>query len=280
MSFIETMITDLTSFDLDSGFVSALTKTLADYNPTANAFIINVMKNTVYAVGASLLTLFMLIELVAMVNRADGGSGLGGIKLPANMFIKFAIYAMLFTHIPAILTGIEQVAVSIASGMASTGYSINMGISASQVTNMADVINDLSFFDRIFTYIIVLLCWLTVKVVQAIIQLTAVFRLFEMWIMLLLSPIPLSTFASSEFKQTAFSFIKAFTATALKSSAIIACFVVYNALMGTLIVNYDPSLDVSEYIHGILVQNIIYTIVLAFSVLGSGKIINRIMGVF
>ena len=95
MSFIEVMITDLCNLSLETDFASSLNKTLADYNSTANTTIINLMRDSVFAVGAALLTLFMLMELVAMVNRANGGeSGLGSIKLPANVMMKFAIFRL------------------------------------------------------------------------------------------------------------------------------------------------------------------------------------------
>ncbi len=71
MSFIETMLTDLCNLSLESGFADSLNKTLSGYNASTNSTIVNLMKNSVFAIGASLLTLFMLMELVAMVNRSD-----------------------------------------------------------------------------------------------------------------------------------------------------------------------------------------------------------------
>lgn len=73
MSFIEVMITDLCNLTLESGFSDSLNKTLGQYSAGANNTIVNLMKNSVFAVGAALLTLFMLMELVTMVNRANGG---------------------------------------------------------------------------------------------------------------------------------------------------------------------------------------------------------------
>lgn len=278
MSFIETMISDLCNLALEAGFAGSLTKTLAQYNPTTNNTIINLMKNSVFAIGASLLTLFMLIELVAMVNRSSGDNGLGSIKLPVNILIKFGIFAFLFCHIPQILTAIEETAVNVGNGMITGAiYTFGVGVSTSQVTMIANAIDNLDFFNKIFTYIVVFVCWIFIHLVEAIISITTVFRIFELWLLLLFSPIPLSTFVSQEFRPTALNFLKNFTAVSLQGTAIIACFMIYHALIASFIIDYDPATDISKFINSFLLQNIIYTAVLAVSVFSSGRIIKQIM---
>ena len=280
MSFIEVMITDLCSLSLEDDFALSLNTTLDQYNAGANSMIVGFMRNSVFAVGASLLTLFMLMELVAMVNRANGGEGgLGSIKLPANVLIKFGIFAFLFCNIPKILAGIEATAVSIGTNMVtSVNYDFGVGIVQTDVTNIADAIDNLPFLNRIFTYLVVFICWLFTHIIEGILSITTVFRVFELWLFLLFSPIPLATLASQEFRQSAINFLKSFTAVALQGSAIIACFLIYQALMASTIQSYDASLDISEFINSFLMQNIIYTTVLATSVFSSGRIIKQIMG--
>lgn len=279
MSFIEAMITDLCNLSLESGFSDSLNKTLAQYSSGTNSTIVNLMKDSVFAVGAALLTLFMLMELVTMVNRANGGeNGLGSIKLPANVMIKFAIFAFLFCHIPAILNGIEATAVNLGSSMVtSTNFGFGVGVSTAQVSEIANGIENLDFFNKIFTYIVVFVCWLFVHMVESIISITTVFRVFELWLLLLFSPIPLATIASQEFRQTAINFLKTFTAVSLQGAAIIACFLIYQALMGSYVKSYSSGIDISEFINSFLLQNILYTAVLAVSVFSSGKIIKQIM---
>lgn len=274
------MIWDLCNLSLSTEFSNSLSKTLADYNTTANTTIINLMKNSVFAIGASLLTLFMLMELTTMVNRANGGeSGLGSLKLPANVLIKFAVFAFLFCHIPSILGGIEKIAADVGGGMAAAAnYDFGVGVSTSQVTTMTNAIENLGFFDKIFTYIVVFVCWLFVHFVEGIVEITVAFRAFELWLYLLFSPIPLATLASAEFRQTAINFLKSFMAVSLQGAAIIACFLIYQALMGSFIQDFDPSGDVSKFVNSFLIQNILYAAVLTVSVFSSGKIIKQIMG--
>ncbi len=278
MSFIEVMITDLCNLSLENGFAASLTKTLSQYNAGTNNTVVGLMKGTVFAVGASLLTLFMLLELVAMINRSNGGeTGLNSIKLPAHILIKFGVFAMLFCHIPSLLNGIEGTAVTLGSSMI-TNYNFGVGVTSTQVTTLVSAIESLGFFNRIFTYIVVFVCWLFVHFVEGIISTTVIFRAFELWIMLLLSPIPLSTLASTDFRQTAINFLKSFTAVCLQGTAIVACFLIYQALMGSFVKSYNSSIDISQFINSFLLQNIIYTAVLAVSVFSSGRIVKQIMG--
>ncbi|MBQ8940893.1 MAG: type IV secretion system protein [Firmicutes bacterium] len=278
MSFIEVMISDLCNLSLENGFSTSLTQTLAQYNSGTNTTIVGLMKGTVFAVGASLLTLFMLLELVAMINRANGSeTGLNSIKLPAHILIKFGVFAIVFCHIPALLNGIEATAASIGSGIIAD-YNFGVGIDETQIASLASAIDSLGFFNKIFTYIVIFVCWLFVHFVEGILSITVVFRAFELWLMLLLSPIPLATLASQDFRQTAINFLKSFTAVCLQGTAIVACFLIYQALMGSFVTTYDSSMDTSTFVNSFLLQNIIYTAVLAVSVFSSGRIVKQIMG--
>ena len=279
MTFTESMLSDLCNLALEDGFAESLNKTLSQFDSGTNSIIVNLMRNSVFAIGAALLTLFMLMELVAMVNRSDSmETGLGSLKLPSNIMIKFAVFAFLFCHIPAILNGIESTAASIGNSMVTNAkYNFGVGVSASQITALAEGIDDLSFFSKIFTYIVVFVCWLFVSIVKGIVSLTTVFRIFELWILLLFAPIPLATLASPDFRQTAINYLKTFTAVCLQGSAIIACFLIYNALMSTFVRAYDSSIDVSEFINSFLLQNILYAAALAVSIFSSGKIIKQVM---
>ncbi|MCD7854609.1 MAG: type IV secretion system protein [Clostridiales bacterium] len=277
----EKMLRDFCDFGLDSGLFDTLKKTLANYNPTANTTIVGIMQSSIFGVGASMLTLFMLLELVSLINRVDSGQGLSGTKIPANALIKFAVLSLFYCNIPAVINGIEAVGVYIASSLGTAaGSSVSMGITEADVSTMVEAMNDIGIVERIFTIIVLLLCWLVMKVVQFILSVTVLFRMVEMWLMLLFSPIPLACIASQEFKQVAINFLKSYAAISLRGAAIIGCFIIYYALVGSSVVSYDASMDINDFIGGFLIDNLLYIIVLGVSVFSSGKIINKILGVF
>lgn len=281
MSFTETLIKDLCSISLDDNLIASLSTPLSLFNSVTTNIVISIMRDSVYAVGASLLTLFMLLEMVSIINRSGADEGLNGIKLPANLIIKFAVLVFLYCRLPNILLGIEEICANLAANIASSAsYNTNVGISESQITMIANAIGDLSFFDKIFTYITLLVDWLLVKGIFAICSLTVFFRIFEIYILLMLSPIPLSTIANQEFKETAKNFLKAFFAVCLQGTVIIACFVIYNSLMSSNLINlYDPTIDISEYITSVLINNIIFAMALAVTVFSSGRLVNKILNV-
>lgn len=277
---MEDMLNDLCNLELDSGLINSLTKSLSDFSPTTNTTIINVMKNSVFGIGAGLLTLFMLMELIAMVNRSDSSEqGIMGIQLPANIMIKFAIFSVLFCRFPTILGAIEELAVSIANSLANTDYTFGVGLDASQVHTVIEAVDNLGIIQRIFTYIVILISWLLVHLIMGIVGITAIFRSFELWLLLLFAPIPLACLASKEFNQTAFNFLKNFTAVSLNAAAIVACFVIYKTLMSSFIVTYDPSIDVSAFINSMLINNIMYVFALAVTVFSCGRITKQMFGV-
>ncbi|MCD7854434.1 MAG: type IV secretion system protein [Clostridiales bacterium] len=277
----EKMLRDFCDFGLDSGLFDTLKKTLANYNPTANNTIVGIMQSSIFGVGASMLTLFMLLELVSLINRVDSGQGLNGTKIPANALIKFAVLSLFYCNIPAVINGIEAVGVYIASSLGTAaGSSVSMGITEADVSTMVEAMNDIGIVERIFTIIVLLLCWLVMKVVQFILSVTVLFRMVEMWLMMLFSPIPLACIASQEFKQTAINCLKSYAAISLRGAAIIGCFIIYYALVGSSVVSYDASMDINDFIGGFLIDNLLYIIVLGVSVFSSGKIINKILGVF
>lgn len=279
-STLKSWINEIANLNIDSGYTNSLTQTLSGYNSSVTSIIINTMRTSSYVIGASLLTLFMLMELVAMVNRSSGSEqGLGSIKLPANIMIKFAIFAFCYTHIPTILNAIQDIAANFAVGLSySDGYSVGVGLSASQVDAVCNEISNLDFLDKIFTYVTVLLAYCVIKLVKGLLTITIILRVFELWLLLMYAPIPLSTIVSPELRQTAINFLKTFIAVSMQGGAIIACFLIYRALMtSSFIALYDGSVNVNDYISTFLMNNIMAALALAISVLTSGKLVRQIM---
>jgi hypothetical protein len=284
---LEIMLSDLCNLTLEEGFSDSLLKSLITnsnaYQSGVTNAIVNIMSNTVFAIGASLLTLFMLMEFISMVSRADIDNM--GFRLPTIVMVKFGIYTFLYCNIPKILGGIEAVALSIGQSIV-TGQTLHggnglfdysVGLADTDLANIASAVDALPFFSKIFTYLIVFLSWLFVHLVKGMLEIATVFRAFELWILLLFAPIPLATLASQDFRQTALNFLKTFTAVALQSSAILACFFIYQLLMTSYIKSYDTSANIADFFNSFLLSNILYTTVLAMSVLSSGRIVKQMI---
>jgi hypothetical protein len=275
---IETLLTNLCNLSLEGLSESALTKTLSDFNADANNQIISIMKDSVFAIGASLLTLFMLMELCSMITRSSGDNGLGSLKLPANILIKYGVFTLFYCNIPTVLNAIEQIAVEL-TGKVFTGASttISVGITSSNITSLVNEIDSLNLMSKLYLSLILVICFLFTHIILAVVNCTVLFRAFEMWILLFLSPIPLATIANTEFRMTAINFLKNYAAIALQGTAIAACFVIYQKLLSGTINGYVSG-DAMNFVLNTLIKNLlIYTLCLAVSVFATGRITKSLM---
>ncbi len=225
---IDTMIDDLGNFSFDNSYINTITQTAAQYNSDVyNNVVIRFMKDVSFGVGAALLTIFMLMELVSILQRSGGDhSGLMGIKLPVNILIKWAIVTFLYCRLNIILEGIQQIAVNMAnSAIISTAApgSLSNDMSAAKAA-----IASLGFIERALACTVVVMQWLIFNLFKSLISVLMVFRIFELWLLIMFAPIPLATLPSQEFRQTAINFIKYFTSVCLAGVIIMATFMLYS----------------------------------------------------
>lgn len=280
MTWPEQQINNLCNLDLSGGFGDTINSTLSAYNSVVNSSVVSVMRDSTFVIGSSMLIIFMLSELITLVYGSNNiDNGIMGIKLPVNLLIKFGFFSLMFVNIPTLLEAIESIAVSVGSHIAvSGGYGANLGVSASQVAEIGNAIDSLSFWNKIFTYVTLFFVGLIVWIIKGICTITIAFRYFELWLLLMFSPIPLSTIASREFKQTGINFLKTFIAVSLQGSVILGCFMIYRGLVSASSIHlYAPGVDVGEFISTFIMENLIYAFVLAISVFTSGRIAKQIM---
>lgn len=271
---IENMIIDLGNFSFDTTFIGTITSTAQDYNSDVyNNVVMSFMKNASFGVGASLLTLFMLMELVAVIQRG-GGDHLSGIRIPANLIIKWAIVTFLFCNLNIVLNGIQEVAASLATNAAIANNgpeAINTDVSAATA-----LIDSLGLIEKGIACLIVVLQWLIVNLFKSLISLLLVLRMFELWIMIMFAPIPLSTLPSAEFRQTAINFIKSFAAICLSGVIIVATFMLYSRFITSQFVGLDVSGGILEFFNSCL-KNMCFLLALVITVLNSGRISKSIL---
>lgn len=271
---IENMIIDLGYFSFDTTFIGTITSTAQDYNSDVyNNVVMNFMKNASFGVGASLLTLFMLMELVSIIQRG-GGDNLSGIRIPANMMIKWAIVTFLFCNLNVVLDGIQEIAASLATNAAIANNgpeAVNTDVGAA-----VELIDSLGLIEKGIAYLVVALQWFIVNIFKDLVSLFLVLRMFELWIMIMFAPIPLSTLPSAEFRQTAINFIKSFTALCLSGVIIVAAFMLYSRFITSQFVGLDVSGGISEFFNSCL-KNMCFLLALVITVFNSGRISKSLL---
>ncbi len=286
---IATMISELITITFDSGLFGSLDNALSTFNKVVNDKVLDVMKNSVFGIGASMLTLFMMMELMSLIQRSGSNTGgLSSIEIPAYALLKFGIYVFLYCNIGVILSAIEEIGADVASSVL-TGLSpkgaVSTGITATtsfeltpeQLAVISSSIKDLNFFTQLGVFLQLSIQWVMVHLIITIVNVMLVFRVFEIWIMLMFAPIPLATYASSEFKQTAINYIKSFAAVCLQGAIICACFKIYSLFVSGCFVGFEEGMAIKGFVNDFMQHNLAYVAALAVSVFNSGRIAKSIM---
>jgi hypothetical protein len=273
----DSLIDDLININFDTSFTSTITQTATAYTAgTTNIYstiVYPFMKDVSFAIGASLLCIFMMIELVSIVQRSDGGSGLHSMQIPANILIKWGIYTFLFCRLTLVLDGIQSITVQMVTADLARADGVAL---RGTVADAKQALASLNLFEKANAYTLLVIIWLVSNLLKSLLSFTMIFRIFELWIMLMFAPIPLATLPSPEFRQTAFNFLKSFTAICLSGVIIVAAYKLYGVFMA----NWFSTLEFGTTLFGFikcLIQVVIYLGVLVATAFNSGKLAKSIL---
>ncbi len=275
---IDAMIDDLGNFSFDNTYIGTITQTASQYNSDIyNNVVIKFMKDVSFGAGAALLTIFMLMELIAILQRNGGdNSGIMGIKLPANILIKWAIVTFLYCRLSIILDGIQQISANMATNAvisASAPGSLSGDMSAAKAA-----IDSLGLVEKALACTIVVLEWLIFNLFKSLVSVAMIFRMFELWLLLMFAPIPLATLPSQEFRQTAINFIKLFTSVCLTGVIIMATFMLYSKFITGKFAALPADATFLVFAQQ-MVLNLLYLSVLVVTVFSAGKISKSMLHV-
>ena len=139
----------------------------------------------------------------------------------------------------------------------------------------------MNIFEQVGAFILIIIIFCITEVIFFVIQTIVFFRIFELFIVYMFAPIPLSTLASQEFRSVAINYLKNFLAICLQSAIILASFKLYNIIMVSYIPTTVPaSLTSWDVFVQILVPMTGYLFVLAAAVFSSGRISKSIVNAF
>ena len=270
---IEAMLQEVVNFQFDNTFNDSITKIASQYNTDVYTKVNDFVTNCSFGIGASLLSIFLLMEIVAIVQRVDGGGGMGGINIPANMIIRWGIFTFLFCHMNSIMNGIQAVTVTMASKISYTANPITAG----DVSTIMATIESMSIFNKLFIYITIYVVWIAFSFLKSIISCFVIFRIFQIWIMIMFAPIPLSTIPSREFRSTAINFLKSFAANCLSGVIILAAFLIFSVLMPSYLNNKITASMTATEVLKVFLTNILYLVALSGVVFNSGRLSKSLL---
>ena len=183
------------------------------------------IQTVVKSLGASILSLALLMQLIKISQRVDGSQTFPVVKEIVILLIFFFVFNYLINH---------------SFDICSAAYNeINKSITALWDGNQRGEIAKIEFgdsvevgLDTLIGMIIIMVIMLLASFIAAIISYALVFaRALQLYIMAACSPIPFSLMAFDETRQMGVNFCKNFIAVAL-SGLIIACLImVYPSLV-------------------------------------------------
>lgn len=280
---IDMMIDDIVNFTASSDFISTVTMTAKEYGGSGNIYygvVMKFMKDVSFGIGASLLCLFMLMELIAIIQRGDNGGGIHGMQIPANILIKWGIYTFLFCHLNVVLDGIQEVAKEMANSGAISSSAPNVQLISTTQT-IKDAVKALGLIEELFADLVIILVWLIMNLFKSFISVLLIFRMFELWIMIMFAPIPLATLPMAEFRQTAINYLKSFVALCLTGVIILAAFTLYSSFaanqLKTVLTGLSGGILGFLDFAGAMLTFLCYVSVLVVTVFNAGKLAKSIM---
>lgn len=261
-------ITDIASVSYDDTLNNSLTQTLKTFNYTSTTAVINIAKNTTFGIGTGLLSIFLLMDLIAIIQRMDGGGGSqSGINIPANFLIKFAIITFLYCKYNIIMEGIEAICVSISSSIGSTTVAGPFNAGA----GLINFYNSLDFLQKAMCGMCIFLCWLVSWLMKNFVIICIAFRMFQMWLMTMFAPIPLATLPSNEFKGTAINFIKSYASVCLSGCIIMGTFKLYSLFMQKYITDVFSGLTDAKGLLIATLQTLVPLFILVGTIMGATR---------
>jgi len=222
---------------LDSLGYERLNVGLAEFNPGMFATVVQIAEVVIRPIALSLLTLFLMLELLEILKRSAGNGGIT-LELMIPFLFKFALSYTLVTQAIGLLTGIFNLALTMIRNI-----SVAVG-SQSEFLNLEATrayIGNLGFGGQINLWAVVLIVSVIVTIGGFIVNIKITMRMIEIYGFLALSPLPLSTFAGGESSQMGKSFLKNFSASCTQGVVMLVFLNLASAMFMTLGLTTDTS---------------------------------------
>lgn len=235
-----------------------LSKGLATINSSAYEYAMKVMGNLhsgTTAMGVWLAGVFLVLSVASSYeSEGDYSSGSRASKSFMMIFLMYFVATAVIIAAPVIIGFIFTI----------SNHTIQMLNASSSVIN--NPANDAPNWwgnplNKILVYVV---GWLVGYVAGIVVGVLIAIRTFEIYVLLILSPIPLSTIALKGQRQVAWSFLKLIGAYAIQGAVLVIIMTLYSKVVG----NTDSSSTV-------LTMNIAYIIALV----GSLRLGKFILGV-
>lgn len=220
--------------EIGSGMTSVFTdaiKSPSVYNSTAWSSVTKFNADVVMPIAWTLLSLFLLLELLQLFKRADV-RGLDSIYWVCMIILKILLAKLLMENITTIINAIFDISSHMVTSAQSSFAISSKGftISKDAEANLTHAMQSESTVGMLGLFVTALLTKVTSNVCTVLAQVIVGLRFIEIYVFTAIASLPFSTLASNEYSSIGKNFIKRMIALALHVIFIIVVLYLYGSL--------------------------------------------------
>lgn len=256
---------------------SYATDSVVQVSPSVQANINTIVDLSVKPVASVLLSLFAMMELFKWSTRADtfgiSGNGVTRVELLGLSLLKIAIIIEFIHNLENIMWGLYEAGTQLMISIQSAAGTINPGgLTSMTIEQMKDLVaaQNYGVLDRILAYVGLIPVGIIISLTAIAVMVIFYGRLIEIYVMVALAPIPLSTMVHEEFSQIGKGFLKSFCAVVLQGAVIIIVLSLYSVIINEAMIDQA---NISAMMWGLAG----YGILLVMALVGSSAMSKRIL---
>ena len=210
-----------------------VSQTPEQWNSGVFSMIRNLSETVVIPIAGVILTFVVCYELIQMIVERNNMHNSDTFELFKWVFKTFAAVFIL-THTFDIVMSIFEVAqhvVSSSSGLLVGSLSISMD---DALTAMRDTLNAMETFELLGFFLETLIIRLLIFIMTIAAFILVYGRMIEIYCVVSIAPLPLSTMANSQWGQIGNNYLKALFALAFQGFLILICVAIYAVLIQTI----------------------------------------------
>lgn len=201
--------------------------TPAAYNGDLWALVVNFNKIAVLPVAWTLTALFLTIELLNIIQRADA-KGLEVIKLICNLMIKILLALFCMQNMTAIIEMIFEIVSSIVNNGSGLFKVANRPIES---TTISDALENESALVLLGLWVQCLIIQLGSNICFVLAKLVTQLRYIEIYVFIAVAALPFATLVSKEYGKIGEAYLKRLSGLALQVIFIVVVIYIYSILI-------------------------------------------------
>ena len=239
----------------------------ADFHPGVFNMIRTLSETAIIPIAGMILTFVLTYELIQVIIQKNNMHEFDTFDLYKWIFKTFVAVYILTNTFTMVMAVFELAQTTINTAAGSITGSLELGMDAA-LANLEAMLQEMSTWELVGIWLETFLINICLWALTICIFIVIYGRMIEIFLVVSVAPIPLSTFANREWGQMGNNYLKSLFALAFQGFLIMVCVAIYAALV--------QSIPEATNIHGALWGLVGYTILLCFSLFKSASLSRSI----